>query len=536
MPLPILLVGLGLGATALGVGAHLDARDTNEQAAQMMQDAQALYNKSKNELEAAKKESEKALVALGNTKKKVLEGSIPRFLRAYRNLNAIRDVTGINTDEVSKFSLAPQDVLDLEKLSNQYSSVFASGTAGAATGALIALAANGTLPIITSTLSIAGTALSIGEVGMAASLAGSAVSLGASMTPLAAIAAPVVLFTGISSSFAADENLEKAKVAMGEAESASAKMAVEVTMCGGIKQKAEMFDSLLRDLESIFLPCTILLEKRIQSKKGWFGHRKITVDSLSQEELNLVAVTRSLAGAVKAVLATPILDSDGKLAAEADIKYEVAKQELPQLEQNAHEAIALVNSSAGPALVSPQLAVSGPAEGASGSKARGANVSAVFVSLLMTVIFGALLHVDLPVTLIYGAFCGITVLDTLGTCKGTQRLKNIFSLWMMGGFCSALWVYGRLLITMHLFLLADIAIGFALFYAFGTLLPGKETSSKKQHLSLCRISGCGCSYCIALLALFLLHGFLHLPWMLSVIVSGAAMLLCMLLALFFDAV
>ena len=47
--------------------------------------------------------------------------------------------------------------------------------------------------------------------------------MGLAMTPLAAIAAPVVLFTGISSSFKADENLEKAKTMYAEAEAARQK-------------------------------------------------------------------------------------------------------------------------------------------------------------------------------------------------------------------------------------------------------------------------------------------------------------------------
>ena len=124
----------------------------------------------------------------------------------------VEESSGLN--EISYFTITPQDVIQLMEMSNIYKSAVTSGVAGAATGVAIALAANGSLALVGTLASFAGTFLEIGglsAVGSAAGAVGSALSFGASMTPLSAVVAPVVLFTGLSASLKADENLEKAR-------------------------------------------------------------------------------------------------------------------------------------------------------------------------------------------------------------------------------------------------------------------------------------------------------------------------------------
>ena len=124
-------------------------------------------------------------------------------------------------------------------MTDVYSSCFASSATGVAAGAAVALAACGALPIITGELSLAGSALAAGEISSAVGFAGSALSFGAAMTPLAAVAAPVMLFTGISASMKADENLEKANTMYAEAEVAVEKMKISETLCEAITEKSE---------------------------------------------------------------------------------------------------------------------------------------------------------------------------------------------------------------------------------------------------------------------------------------------------------
>lgn len=324
MPIPFLLAGLGIGAAIIGASGHLSAKETNEKARQISEDAQSLYNKAKHSLENTQKKTEKSLLNLGYSKKKVLETSINQFLISYDRIKNIELSESIGIDEIKNFTLEKHDVLQLREMSDIYQSAFSCGAAGAATGAVITLAASGSLPVATGVLSTAGTALMAGEIGMAAGL------VGAAITPLVAIAAPVLLFTGISSSIKADENLEKAHTMYAEAEAATEQMETSEVLCIAIADRAEMFDNLLGELDKIFSQCTALLDGVTRKKMGFFKNKAVDAKQFSNDELNLVAVTRALAGAVKAVIDTPILTSDGEVSSESENIYDNTTKFLPE--------------------------------------------------------------------------------------------------------------------------------------------------------------------------------------------------------------
>ena len=206
--MPIITTLLGIGAAAVGVGAHLSAKETNEQAKKTFERAQDMYNEEKSALEAAQKTTEKALLRLGNSKKNVMETSMKQFITVFSRVKAIEVQDSPGMDEISNFTLSEQDVLEIKQMTNIHKSMISSSAAGAATGTVIALATSGAMPVVTGALSSAGAAFAAGNIGAATGLATSALSFSAAITPLGAIAAPVLLFTGISSGMKAEENLE----------------------------------------------------------------------------------------------------------------------------------------------------------------------------------------------------------------------------------------------------------------------------------------------------------------------------------------
>ena len=346
MPLPAILAGLAaVGAAAIGIGAQADAKETNERAQRIAEEAKSLYNSSKHSLEVAQGQTEKSLLKLGNAKKQVLETSVNQFLSAYERIKNIELSESVGLDEIKNFTLEKQDALQLREMSDIYQSTFSSGAAGAATGAVIALAASGSLPVVTGTLSVAGTALAAGEIGMAAGLAGSALSFGAAMTPLAAIAAPAMLFSGISASMKADENLEKAQTMYTEAEAASERMKTSEVLCGAIADRADMFDNLLHDLNGLFSYCTAMLDGVTKKKMGLLKNKAVDARTFTEDELKLVGVTRALAGAVKAVIDTPILTSEGAVSNESEVIYEDTVKRLPAFTEAVNEVKAIDYSS-----------------------------------------------------------------------------------------------------------------------------------------------------------------------------------------------
>lgn len=337
MPIPFLLAGLGVAAGVIGAGGHLSAKETNEQAQRIASDAQKMYNDAKCSLEQAKNKTEEKLLKLGYAKKNTLDSSMRQFLSSYDKIKHIQITESIGINEISKFSIGQQDAIELRQMTDIYSSSIKSGAAGAAAGTVIALAASGSLSIVTGGLMTAGTALVAGEVGMAAGIAGSALSFGAAVTPLAAVAAPVILFTGISASMKADENLEKANVMYAEAEAAAEKMKVSETFCDAITERSEMFNDLLLDLNEMFAECSSLLAGVIKKKEGRIFKKKLSSQDFSEEDMKLIAITRALAGAVKSVIDTPILSKDGEIYYESDEIYDQTRERLPDFNQAIEE-------------------------------------------------------------------------------------------------------------------------------------------------------------------------------------------------------
>ncbi len=340
MPIPFLLAGLTAGAAVVGLGAQMSAKDVNEKAQRLAKAAEDLYNDSKATLDEAQKQTEQSLLLLGNSKRNVLETSMNQFLDVYEQIKDIEISESIGVEEISNFTLDEQGALEIRQMSNIYHSTFSSGSAGAATGAVIALAASGSLPVVTGVLSTAGSALVAGEVGAAAGLAGSALSFGAAMTPLVAIAAPALLFSGISASLKADENLEKAQTMYAEAESAAEEMKTAKLLCEAISKRADMFDGVLSELNEMFTYSTALLAGVVKNKRNIFQKlgivksKKVNPKSFTDDEKRLIMVTRALAGAVKAVIDTPILTSTGKISDESQKVYENTMQRVPALNES----------------------------------------------------------------------------------------------------------------------------------------------------------------------------------------------------------
>ena len=518
MPIPFLIAGLGVAAGLVGAGAHLSAKETNEQAVELSNKAQRMYDETKESLEVAQKKTEQSLLKLGYSKKHVLETSIEQFLRAYERIKNIQLSESAGLNEVAKLTINHEETLKLREMSSIYQSTFSSAATGAATGAVVALAASGYMPIVTGTLSVAGSFLAVGEIGAAASIAGSALSFGASMTPLAAIAAPVVLFTGISSSIKAEENLEKARATYAEAERAVESMKTSITVCDAISKKSEMFDNLLGKLNPMFSTCTTLLDGMTAKKVGPFKRGVIKAEDLTEDELKLVAVTRALAGAVKAVIDTPLLDEKGKVSAEAKKTYEETVKQLPLL-TNEVNAIKQIKYDTKPVREVKATGVR--------KKSRvGENVRNFFALFMGWVAFSIFSGVP-----IVGLFAGsvVSLLIMKHDCVSTffTFVRKALG-WVLTAIMVMLFYYTCPLIVLYVdfYVLKCLIVGAVAFALFAVLLPGKTGVNGAVKKTFCAISGSVFLACVGVLIFALLFDLLGITWIFLYWLLTAAYAIC----------
>lgn len=332
MPIPLILAGAA--AIAGGIG-HFKAKKMNEEAQRMIERAEDLYESTKRKLYNSQETMEKFLILLGNNKKFVLDTSMEQFISSYDKIKNVNLIIDQNFYEIPNYTINHNEMLELREISTSLNKL--PMATGAATGAIIGLAASGALPVVGTLATAAGSSLIAGEVALAGTFASSALSFATSMTPLAVVAAPVVLFTGISSALKADENLEKARVMYSKASSKAAEMEVSMTLCNAISDKSKMFNDLLNELNKLFSQCTPLLAGLVKKNTGFFKGNTVSVDKLNEGEIKLIAVTRALAGAIKSVIDTPILAENGNLSSDFDSTYNKVENDLISFKQQVKE-------------------------------------------------------------------------------------------------------------------------------------------------------------------------------------------------------
>ena len=342
MPIPfIVAAGAGLFAGAVGAAGHSMAKETNQKAEWVVEDAKKLYETEKSKLEDAEAKMNSAVMDLGNTKKDILCGSFMDFYDSYSKVKVnfqLKKTTGI--DEV--LTIDEPDMVRLHGMSDLLSSQLSGAAAGAATGVVIGLAMSGTLSLVAGSTALAVSSVGLvgtGLAGTALGLAGSGLALGVSMTPASVILGPAVFVSGISSSMKADENLEKAREYSAEVDVAVEKMKTSRTLCNAVAKRSEMMDDLLNDLDKQFSRCAYKMNKIVQNKIAATGKEYLSEDDLTDEEIDLIVVTRALAGAVKSVLDVPIVNKNNTdVTRKSKEIHTTVTKALPGLTEDAQNA------------------------------------------------------------------------------------------------------------------------------------------------------------------------------------------------------
>ena len=518
MPIPAIIAGVAaIGATALGIGAQADAKETNELAQKIADEARSKYDKASASLQSAKGRTERSLINLGNSKKNVLDTTMRQFLGTFEKIKNIQLSESVGLNEIKNFSLQKQDALELRKMEDIYSNTVSTGAAGTAAGVAIALAANGTLPIVTGTLSIAGSALAVGEVGVAAELAGSALSLGAAMTPLAAIAAPAVLFTGISASMKADENYEKANTMQAEANAAIEKMKTSEVLCNAITDRSDMFDNLLNELNGMFSYCSGMLDVVVRQKTGMLKGKTVDASTFTEDELKLVMVTRSLAGAVKAVIDVPILTSDGDINPDAKVKYENTMKELPAFRSAVNEVEHIDYTQK-----ARVTTVKHSSECKNNSTSSLRNSLAFIAGIIVACAAHFMINYDLATCIMIFTVTTLIVMDNNMTNGAYAGLRDLLCTVFVSCFTRYFFISCNDIVAREHYIIMAIIVFVVGFVIFGVSLPGKNKKISSIRYMVVRVASSVTLFALAVLIYAFLFKFLKIPHIVSAIVVSAA--------------
>lgn len=238
---------------------------------------------------------------------------------------------GLN--ELQKMVLDKKSFTELKELQSMATSMVGGVASGAMAGAITAFgaySAAGALATASTGTAIAslsgaaatnatlaffgGGALRVGGLGMAG---GSAVLGGLVAGPALAVLGMVVGAKASANNDIADANIAKAIKYMNA-------MKVAASACIGIRKRAAMFNRFLLSLNTVFEPLVYEMTQIISQRGTDF--RKY-----SDDEKKVVAEAMAMAGAIKSILDTPILDEDGNLTSESDNVVELTRQRLEEV-------------------------------------------------------------------------------------------------------------------------------------------------------------------------------------------------------------
>lgn len=333
MPIPLLFMAAAAGSALFGVGkgvkAGVDQKDANDKNRM----ANEKVEKAKDKVNISRKNCGYALDNLGKRKVAVLDGSIKTFINEFEKLNHIELTESTGLNELQKVVLDKKSFTELKSLQGMASSLAGGLVSGTMAGALTALGAYGAA----STLATASTGTAIASLSGAAatnatlaffgggSLAAGGLGMAGGTAVLGGlVAGPALAVLGLVVGAKASKNLDAAYANYAKAEEFEEQMNAAADLCYGIRRRAAMFNRFLMRLQTIFDPLVFKMTQIIENKGGDFR-------TYSVEEKKCVASAMALAGVIKAILDTPILDEDGNLTEESGEILDVTQKKVDEI-------------------------------------------------------------------------------------------------------------------------------------------------------------------------------------------------------------
>jgi hypothetical protein len=248
MPIPFILAGLAVAAGAYGAKKGYDAHEKNSKAKRIINRAEDLYNKTKDEIEEKQLQTNNRLIELGELKVNIFTNEIKTFIelisKCKQASSSFEDKSYISEEELKNLNIAVNTSLKI-------SAGVASGTVA---GVLSGMGAYGTVGMLASAST--GTAISTlsGAAATNATLAwlgggslatGGLGIAGGTMILGGLVAGPLLAVGGMFLDSRAEENLTQAYEVRREADKAVESMHLISTGLDGIVARVSEIEGVL---------------------------------------------------------------------------------------------------------------------------------------------------------------------------------------------------------------------------------------------------------------------------------------------------
>ena len=333
MPIPLLFIAAGVGSGLLGVGKGIKAGIDQKNANDKNEVAEHIVKKATENANISRKNCGKAIDTLGERKVEVLNESVKKFIAEFEKLNRIELSKSSGLNELQKLVVDKKTFSQLKELQGMASSLAGGVASGAMAGALTAFGAYGAA----GTLATASTGTAIASLSGAAatnatlaffgggSIATGGLGIAGGTAVLGGlVAGPALAVLGVVSGSKASKNLDAAWANYEKSKEFEEEMKTTAHVCNGIIRRAAMYNRFLIRLQTVFDPLVYDMTQIIKEKGTDFR-------TFSDDERKCIASAMSLAGAIKAVLDTPILDKAGNLTEASEFMIENTQKKIEEI-------------------------------------------------------------------------------------------------------------------------------------------------------------------------------------------------------------
>lgn len=325
MPLPFILGGIAVAAGIAGVKKAHDASEKNKQAERINRKAEITCNNAKRLINDAREETHEALQTLGQKKLNIMSRDIHHFVESFSRIHhvdltdsqGIRELEHLNLSKETLTEMKEQSSLAVDMASGIAGGAVAGGlTALGAYGAVMTFGAASTGTAIAALSGAAATNATLAFLGGGSLAAGGLGIAGGTAVLGGLVAGPALAILGFTLDSKADKNLENARSNQSKARKFEEEMNAAADLCDAITKRSVMFTQLLTRLSGLFRPMLREMDCIIDISGTDFRN-------YSKADKKTIAMSASLALAIKKVLDTPILHKDGSLT---DTSYTVQQE------------------------------------------------------------------------------------------------------------------------------------------------------------------------------------------------------------------
>lgn len=333
MPIPLLFIGVAAATGVFGVGKSVKAGVDQKEANRTNERADDIIETASKKIDICRKNCGTAIDDLGKRKIHILDESIKPFIAEFEKLNHVELTESTGLNELQKMVLDQKTFTELKKLQSMATSMIGGVASGAMAGAITAFGAYGAAGALATASTGASIATLSGAAATNATLAffggGSLAAGGLGMAGGTAIlgglvAGPALAVLGVVVGAKASANKDKAYANLSKAKEFKEEMDAASSLCIGIRKRCAMFSRFLLSLDSVFEPLIYDMKQIIVNKGTDFR-------AFTSEERKIIAEAMAIAGAVKSILDTPILDDAGNLTAESEKMVELTRKRIKEV-------------------------------------------------------------------------------------------------------------------------------------------------------------------------------------------------------------